>query len=47
VVEEIIRFPTSSTKDPPKFLDLDFIPEAFPVSYSKQLEAKNREFEHE
>ena len=30
---------------PPKFLDLDFIPEAFPVSYSKQLEAKNREFE--
>jgi nicotinate phosphoribosyltransferase len=46
LIKEIQRFHSHQIKTlPPKFLDLDFIPEAFPVSYSKQLEAKNREFE--
>jgi nicotinate phosphoribosyltransferase len=45
-IKEIQRFHLHQIKTlPPKFLDLDFIPKTFPVSYSKQLEAKNREFE--
>jgi nicotinate phosphoribosyltransferase len=45
-IKEIQRFHLHQIKTlPPKFLDLDFIPESFPVSYSKELEAKNREFE--
>jgi hypothetical protein len=45
-IKEIQRFHLHQIKTlPPKFLDLDFIPESFPVSYGKQLEAKNIEFE--
>ena len=45
-IKEIQRFHLHQIKTlPPKFLDLDFIPERFPVSYGKQLEAKNIEFE--
>jgi nicotinate phosphoribosyltransferase len=39
-IKEIQRFHLHQIKTlPPKFLDLDFIPETYPVSYSKQLEA--------
>ncbi|HXX95883.1 MAG TPA: nicotinate phosphoribosyltransferase, partial [Candidatus Bathyarchaeia archaeon] len=45
-IKEIQRFHLHQIKTlPAKFLDLDFVPETFPVSYSKQLEDKNREFE--
>ena len=45
-IKEIQRFDLHQIKTlPPKFFDLDFIPETFAVFYSKQLEAKNREFE--
>lgn len=45
-IKEIQRFHLHQIKTlPQKFLDLNFVPENFPVLYSKQLEAKNREFE--
>jgi nicotinate phosphoribosyltransferase len=45
-VKEIQRFHLNQIKTlPPKFLDLGFVPETFPVLYSKQLQAKTREFE--
>jgi hypothetical protein len=44
-IKEIRRFHLHQIKTlPPKFLDLDFVPESFPVFYSKQLETKSREF---
>jgi nicotinate phosphoribosyltransferase len=44
-IKEIQRFHLNQVKTlPPKFLDLDFVPESFPVFYSKQLEAQSREF---
>jgi nicotinate phosphoribosyltransferase len=44
-VKEIQRFHLHQIKTlPPKFLDLEFVPESFPVFYSKELEAKSREF---
>jgi nicotinate phosphoribosyltransferase len=44
-IKEIQRFHLNQIKTlPPKFLDLDFVPESFPVFYSKQLQAKSREF---
>ncbi|HET7148453.1 MAG TPA: nicotinate phosphoribosyltransferase [Candidatus Nitrosopolaris sp.] len=44
-IKEIQRFHLHQIKTlPPRFLDLDFVPESFPVFYSKQLETKSREF---
>jgi len=44
-VKEIQRFHLNQIKTlPAKFLDLEFVPESFPVFYSKQLQAKSREF---
>ena len=44
-VKEIQRFHLHQIKTlPPKFLDLEFVPESFPVFYSKELKAKSREF---
>jgi nicotinate phosphoribosyltransferase len=44
-IKEIQGFHLNQIKTlPPKFLDLDFVPESFPVFYSKQLQSKSREF---
>ena len=44
-IKDVQRFHLNQIKTlPPKFLDLDFVPESFPVFYSKQLQARIREF---
>ena len=44
-IKGIQRFHLNQIKTlPPRFLDLDFVPESFPLFYSKQLQAKSREF---
>ncbi len=44
LIKEIQRFHFTQVKTlPPMFLDLDFVPERFPVFYRKELEAKTKE----
>ena len=44
LIKEIQTFHLHQVKTlPPKFLDLDFVPQRFPVFYSKELEAKTKE----
>ena len=44
-IKQIQRFHLQQIKTlPPKFLDLDFVSENYPVLYSKQLEAETRQF---